>query len=61
MHRAILAARHALYEGSREIISHRWARHTRNWKPSESVTVDLEREAVVADELAYRATGHLPA
>ena len=41
--RAILAARHELYERSRKMNPRRWAQHTRNWKPIESVTLNPER------------------
>jgi transposase InsO family protein len=45
---AILAARHALYAEARERHPARWSRHTRNWSPAGPVTLNPEREAVVA-------------
>ena len=45
---AILAARHALYVEARERQPARWSRHTRNWSPTGPVTLNPERESVVA-------------
>ena len=45
---AILAARHALYAQARERHPARWSRHTRNWSPTGPVTLNPERESVVA-------------
>ncbi len=45
---AILAARHALYVKARERHPARWSRHTRNWSPAGPVTLNPERESVVA-------------
>lgn len=45
---AILAARHALYQQARERTPARWSRHTRNWTPIAAVTLNPERDAVVA-------------
>ena len=45
---AILAARHALYAQARERHPARWSRHTRNWCPTGPVTLNPERESVVA-------------
>ena len=45
---AILAARHALYVEARERHPARWSRHTRNWSPAGPVTLNPERESVVA-------------
>ena len=59
--RAILAARHDLYERSREMNPRRWTQHTRNWKPIESVTLNPERDSVVATELANRSIDRLAA
>ena len=59
--RAILAARHDLYERSREINPRRWTQQTRNWKPIESVTLNPERDAVVATELANQSIDRLAA
>jgi putative transposase len=44
---AILAARHALYTGARELNPARWSRHTRNWSPIRVVTLNPERDDVV--------------
>lgn len=46
---AILAARHALYLEARQRHPARWARHTRNWTPIDAVTLNPERDSVVAD------------
>ena len=45
---AILAARHAVYAAARERNPARWSRTTRNWTPIGAVTLNPEREAVVA-------------
>jgi putative transposase len=45
---AILAARHALYATARERHPARWSRHTRNWSPIGAVTLNPERDSVVA-------------
>ncbi|MGF6875405.1 hypothetical protein OKW35_004877 [Paraburkholderia sp. MM5477-R1] len=45
--RALLAARHALYERARERNPARWSRHTRNWTPVGAVTLNPERDSVV--------------
>ncbi len=45
---AILAARHALYANARARHPARWTGHTRNWSPIIAVTLNPEREAVVA-------------
>ena len=44
---AILAARHALYVQARERMA-RWSRETHNWTPIGAVTVNPERDSVVA-------------
>lgn len=59
--RAILAARHNLYERAREMNPRRWARHTRNWKPIEAVTLNPERDSVVATELTNPSMDRLVA
>ena len=48
---AILAARHALYQEAKAYHPRRWSRHTRNWDPIQVVTLNSEREAVVAAAL----------
>jgi hypothetical protein len=45
---AILAARHLLYEGARAKNPARWSRHTRNWSPIAAVTLNPERDGIVA-------------
>lgn len=45
---AILAARHALYQRARARHPRRWSRHTRNWQPVGPVTLNPERDTVVA-------------
>lgn len=46
--RAILAARHALYVQARAKTPARWSRRTRNWTPIGAVTLNPERDSVVA-------------
>lgn len=46
--RAILAARHELYVQARERNPGRWSRDTRNWTPTGAVTLNPERDSVVA-------------
>ncbi len=48
--KAILAARHALYQQARERNPIRWTTRTRNWQPIGAVTLNPERDAVVAAE-----------
>lgn len=45
---AILAARHALYVQARERNPARWSRDTHNWTPIGAVTLNPERDSVVA-------------
>jgi putative transposase len=45
---AILAARHALYTSARERHPARWSGNTRNWSPIGAVTLNPERDSVVA-------------
>jgi putative transposase len=45
---AILAARHALYLEARERNPARWSGQTRNWSPIGPVTLNPERDSVVA-------------
>lgn len=44
----ILAARHALYAKARERSPSRWSSDTRNWTPVGAVTLNPERDTVVA-------------
>ena len=46
--RPILAARHALYQQAREANPRRWSGPTRNWTPIGAVTLNPERDSVVA-------------
>ena len=48
---AILAARHALYAKARASHPARWTGPTRDWSPITAVTLNPEREAVVAMEV----------
>ena len=59
--RAILAARDELYKRSRQLNPGRWARRTRNWNHIEAVTLNPERDSVVAAELANRNLDRLAA
>ena len=45
---AVLAARHALYQQARERNPRRWSGPTRNWTPIGAVTLNPERDSVVA-------------
>ena len=45
--RAVLRARHALYQQARAENLRRWARHTRNWNLISVVTLNPERDAVI--------------
>jgi transposase InsO family protein len=47
----ILAARHALYTEAKERNPARWARYTRNWEPMGPVTLNPERDSVIAEHL----------
>ena len=42
----ILQARHALYQQAKERNPQRWSRHTRNWDPISTVTLNPERDSV---------------
>ena len=44
----VLAARHALYQRARETNPRRWSGRTRNWTPVGAVTLNPERDSVVA-------------
>jgi hypothetical protein len=46
--RSLLAARHALYATARECNPARWSGNTRNWTPVGAVTLNPERDSVVA-------------
>ena len=48
---AILAARHALYTQARALNPTRWSRHTRNWKPVLTVTLNPERDSIIKTHL----------
>ncbi len=48
---AILAARSAVYEQARQRHPARWSRGTRGWSPITTVTLNPERDTVVAAEL----------
>ena len=45
--KAILAARHAVYQKARALRPERWSRETRNWTPIGAVTLNPERDSVV--------------
>jgi len=45
---AILAARHGLYTRARELNPARWSGNTRDWSPIGAVTLNPERDSVVA-------------
>ncbi len=44
----VLAARHALYQRARETNPRRWSGRTRDWTPTGAVTLNPERDSVVA-------------
>jgi hypothetical protein len=46
---AILAARHALYSAVKERHPARWSGKTRNWQPIGAVTLNPERDSVIAE------------
>jgi putative transposase len=48
---AILAARHALYTRAKALNPARWSAHTRNWQPVLVVTLNPERDSVIAAHL----------
>jgi transposase InsO family protein len=48
----ILARRHELYQQAQAIHPRRWSRHTRNWQPIATVTLNPERDEVVNAALA---------
>jgi putative transposase len=45
---SVLAARHALYQQAREANPRRWSGPTRNWTPIGAVTLNPERDSVLA-------------
>jgi len=49
--RDILEARHHLYSKARQRNPRRWSGNTRNWTPVAAVTLNPERETVVAAKL----------
>jgi hypothetical protein len=51
---SILAARHVLYSEARDRHPRRWSRGTRNWTPVAAVTLNPERDAVVAAHVPVR-------
>jgi hypothetical protein len=50
----ILAARHALYNQAKKRHPARWARHTRDWSPVGAVTLNPERDSVIAEHVAQK-------
>ena len=50
--RALLAARHALYQQARQRNPGRWSRQTRNWTPIAAVTLNPERDTVIRAALS---------
>ena len=44
----VLAARHEVYVYAKATHPRRWSRHTRNWNPIGAVTLNPERESVIA-------------
>jgi hypothetical protein len=48
----ILAVRYALYLQARERNPVRWAGHTRNWTPINTVTLNPERDQIIKTHLA---------
>lgn len=56
----LLAARHALYQQARATNPRRWSGHTRNWTPIGAVTLNPERDRVIAattQQLLSSSTG----
>jgi putative transposase len=58
---AILAARHALYLAAREANPARWSGPTRNWSPIVAVTLNPERDSVIAAATASSKSMRLAA
>ena len=46
--RPLLAARHVLYQQAREANPRRWSGPTRDWTPIGAVTLNPERDSIVA-------------
>jgi putative transposase len=63
-HRALLAARHQIYQRERQNTPRRWSRSTRDWTPVEAVTLNPERDTVVQAAITRTelsgSTGGLP-
>jgi putative transposase len=55
--RSVLAVRHALYQQAREANPRRWRGPTRNWTPIGAVTLNPERDSVVAAALQPMLSG----
>ena len=53
----VLAARHALYQQAREANPRRWSGSTRDWTPVGAVTLNPERDCVVAAATQQRLSG----
>jgi transposase InsO family protein len=53
----VLAARHALYQRAREANPRRWSGRTRDWTPIGAVTLNPERDSVVAAATQTRLSG----
>ena len=45
--KALLAARHAVYQQAKDRNPARWSRDTRDWSPVEAVALNPERDAVI--------------
>jgi putative transposase len=58
---AILAARHVLWTEAKERHPARWARHTLNWNPIGPVTLNPERDSVIAEHVAKKLIQSLAA
>ncbi|GAC1527177.1 MAG: hypothetical protein NVS2B4_04390 [Ramlibacter sp.] len=52
--RHVLAARHAVYVDARQRNPARWSRHTRDWSPIGAVTLNPERDSVVAKTVQHK-------
>jgi putative transposase len=52
----ILAKRHAVYQQARATTPRRWTGRTRNWEPIGAVTLNPERESVIAAAAAASAS-----
>ncbi len=56
---AILASRHRVYQAARQNHPRRWSQNTRNWSPIGVVTLNPERDEVVAAAVAPAKSMHL--